>query len=56
MAVGAGIAGLAFVLACARRMVAKNSARLCEIEISVGDKEDHAQFMRASLMALAQPF
>ena len=37
------------------RMVVENSARLGEIEIAGGDKEEHAQLMRASLMALAQP-
>jgi 2-polyprenyl-6-methoxyphenol hydroxylase-like FAD-dependent oxidoreductase len=37
------------------RMVVENSARLGEIEIAGGDKEEHAQVMRASLMALAQP-
>jgi len=37
------------------RMVVENSARLGEIEIAGGDKEEHARIMRASLMALAQP-
>jgi 2-polyprenyl-6-methoxyphenol hydroxylase-like FAD-dependent oxidoreductase len=37
------------------RMVVENSARLGEIEIAGGDKEEHAQIMRASLMALAAP-
>ena len=37
------------------RMVVENSARLGEIEITGGDKEEHAQLMRASMMALAQP-
>jgi 2-polyprenyl-6-methoxyphenol hydroxylase-like FAD-dependent oxidoreductase len=37
------------------RMVVENSARLGEIEITGGDKEEHAQIMRSSLMALAQP-
>ena len=37
------------------RMVVENSARLGEIEIAGGDKEEHAQIMRTSLMALAQP-
>jgi 2-polyprenyl-6-methoxyphenol hydroxylase-like FAD-dependent oxidoreductase len=37
------------------RMVVENSARLGEIEIAGGDKEEHAQLTRASLMALAQP-
>lgn len=37
------------------RMVVENSARLGEIEVAGGDKEEHAQIMRASLMALAQP-
>lgn len=37
------------------RMVVENSARLGEIEIAGGDKEEHAQIMRSSLMALAQP-
>jgi 2-polyprenyl-6-methoxyphenol hydroxylase-like FAD-dependent oxidoreductase len=37
------------------RMVVENSARLGEIEIAGGDKAEHAQIMRASLMALAEP-
>jgi 2-polyprenyl-6-methoxyphenol hydroxylase-like FAD-dependent oxidoreductase len=37
------------------RMVVENSARLGEIEVSGGDKDEHAQLMRTSLMALAQP-
>lgn len=37
------------------RMVVQNSARLGEIEIANGDKEEHARIMRESLMALAQP-
>lgn len=37
------------------RMVVENSAQLCAIEISGGDKEEHARIMRESLMALAQP-
>jgi len=37
------------------RMVVENSARLGEIEIAGGDKEEHAQIMRTSLMALAEP-
>lgn len=37
------------------RMVVENSARLCDIEISGGDKEEHARIMNESLMALAQP-
>ncbi len=37
------------------RMVVDNSARLGEIEVHGGDKEEHAQLMRQSLMALAQP-
>jgi 2-polyprenyl-6-methoxyphenol hydroxylase-like FAD-dependent oxidoreductase len=37
------------------RMVVENSARLGEIEIAGGDKEEHARIMRASLMALAEP-
>lgn len=37
------------------RMVVENSARLGEIEISGGDKEEHSRIMRESLMALAQP-
>lgn len=35
-------------------MVVQNSARLGEIEIAGGDKEEHARIMRESLMALAQ--
>lgn len=37
------------------RMVVENSGRLGEIEISGGDKSEHAQIMRATLMALATP-
>lgn len=37
------------------RMVVQNSARLGEIEVGGGDKEEHARIMRESLMALAQP-
>lgn len=37
------------------RMVVHNSARLGEIEVAGGDKEEHARIMRESLMALAQP-
>lgn len=37
------------------RMVVENSSRLGEIEMTGGDKEEHAQIMRSSLMALAQP-
>jgi 2-polyprenyl-6-methoxyphenol hydroxylase-like FAD-dependent oxidoreductase len=36
-------------------MVVKNSERLCLIEINGGDKAEHGQIMRESLMALAQP-
>jgi len=34
-------------------MVVENSRRLGEIEMTNGDKEEHAQIMRDSLMALA---
>lgn len=37
------------------RMVVENSARLGEIEITGGDKEEHGRIMRETLMALAQP-
>lgn len=37
------------------RMVVENSRRLGEIEMEGGSKEEHAQIMRDSLMALAQP-
>lgn len=37
------------------RMVVENSARLGEIEIAGGDKDEHARIMRESLMSLAQP-
>lgn len=37
------------------RMVVENSARLCQIEIEGGDKEEHTQIMRESIIALAQP-
>jgi len=38
------------------RMVVESSARLGEIEIANGDKNEHAQIMGASMAALAQPF
>ncbi|UBM09370.1 FAD-dependent oxidoreductase [Cupriavidus metallidurans] len=37
------------------RMVVHNSGRLGDIEISGGDKEEHARIMRESLIALAGP-
>jgi 2-polyprenyl-6-methoxyphenol hydroxylase-like FAD-dependent oxidoreductase len=37
------------------RMVVENSARLGEIEINGGDKNEHARIMRDSMIALAQP-
>ncbi|WEE80403.1 FAD-dependent oxidoreductase [Comamonas testosteroni] len=37
------------------RMVVENSARLGEIEIEGGDKEEHSRIMRESLQALAEP-
>lgn len=37
------------------RMVVENSARLGEIEITGGDKAEHAQIMRDTLTALAAP-
>jgi 2-polyprenyl-6-methoxyphenol hydroxylase-like FAD-dependent oxidoreductase len=37
------------------RMVIHNSERLCRIEIEGGDKAEHAQIMRDSTRALAQP-
>jgi len=37
------------------RMVVENSARLAQIEIEGGSRDEHAQIMRESLMALAQP-
>ncbi|MBN8491709.1 MAG: FAD-dependent oxidoreductase [Burkholderiales bacterium] len=37
------------------RMVVENSFRLGEIEMTGGDKDEHARIMRESLMALAQP-
>lgn len=37
------------------RMVVENSLRLGEIEMTGGSKEEHAQIMRDSLIALAQP-
>jgi 2-polyprenyl-6-methoxyphenol hydroxylase-like FAD-dependent oxidoreductase len=37
------------------RMVVENSARLGQIEIENGDKEEHTRIMRESLMALGQP-
>jgi 2-polyprenyl-6-methoxyphenol hydroxylase-like FAD-dependent oxidoreductase len=38
------------------RMVVENSNRLGEIEITGGDKEEHARIMRDSMIALAAPF
>ena len=37
------------------RMVVENSGRLGQIEIEGGDKEEHANIMRESMIALAQP-
>lgn len=37
------------------RMVVENSFRLGELEMNNGSKDEHAQIMRDSLMALAQP-
>jgi 2-polyprenyl-6-methoxyphenol hydroxylase-like FAD-dependent oxidoreductase len=37
------------------RMVVENSARLGDIEINGGDKNEHARIMRDSMIALAQP-
>ena len=37
------------------RMVVENSLRLGEIEIANGDKDEHGQIMRSTLMALAAP-
>lgn len=37
------------------RLVVDNSARLGQIEMEGGSKEEHGQIMRESLMALAQP-
>lgn len=37
------------------RMVVENSARLGEIEIHGGDKEEHTRIMRESFLALAEP-
>lgn len=37
------------------RMVVENSLRLGEIEMTNGSKDEHAQIMRESMMALAQP-
>ncbi|AOW12045.1 hypothetical protein LPB72_13685 [Hydrogenophaga crassostreae] len=37
------------------RMVVENSARLGEIEVEGGDKEEHGRIMRESMMALAAP-
>lgn len=37
------------------RLVVENSARLGDIEITGGDKAEHARIMRESLMALAAP-
>jgi len=37
------------------RMVVENSGRLGQIEIEGGDKQEHANIMRESMIALAQP-
>lgn len=37
------------------RMVVENSLRLGEIEMTNGNKDEHAKIMRESMMALAQP-
>jgi 2-polyprenyl-6-methoxyphenol hydroxylase-like FAD-dependent oxidoreductase len=37
------------------RLVVENSARLGEIEIGGGDKQEHARIMHESFHALAQP-
>ena len=37
------------------RMVVENSARIGQLELTGGDKEEHSRLMRQSLMALAQP-
>ncbi len=37
------------------RMVVENSSRLGQIEMELGDKEEHARIMRESLIALGQP-
>ena len=37
------------------RMVVQNSLRLGEIEVSNGDRAEHAEIMRKSAMALAEP-
>lgn len=36
-------------------LVVENSLRLGEIEIANGDKDEHGQIMRSTLMALAAP-
>jgi hypothetical protein len=36
-------------------MVVENSLRLGEIEITNGDRAEHAEIMRKSAMALAEP-
>jgi 2-polyprenyl-6-methoxyphenol hydroxylase-like FAD-dependent oxidoreductase len=37
------------------RMVVQNSERLCRIEMEGGDKQEHAQLMRESILKLVQP-
>jgi hypothetical protein len=37
------------------RRTGQDSGRLCQIEIEDGSMDEHAQIMRDSLMALAQP-
>ncbi|KTT48253.1 hypothetical protein SB11R_15140 [Pseudomonas oryzihabitans] len=37
------------------RMIVTHSARLCEIERTRGDRQEHAELMRHSMLALAEP-
>lgn len=37
------------------RMIVETSARLCEIEITRGDRQEHLQLMRTAMQALAEP-
>lgn len=37
------------------RMIVTHSARLCELERTRGDRQEHAELMRRSMLALAEP-
>lgn len=57
--VGGGFSGMSAAIQLRKLGIAvdlvENSARLGEIEIAGGDKDEHARIMRESFLALAQP-